>query len=199
MQHRWGVVVGLVAIVLLTARAARADETLLAQAGGPRPLQPPMEQPPISGPRVTLQVDNPNARLQQHTPLRWRDACIAPCGVIVDPNAVYRVGGGSSIASEPFQLPRGSGDVYIDAQVGSKVKHWAGLGMMIGGAVAAAYGVIYWQFSKAFADVESSSGSGSTGFSDTVRNIGLMAIGAGVVVEIIGIVMFTGGTSVQVR
>ena len=73
------------------------------------------------------------------------------------------------------------------------------LGMMIGGAVAALYGVLYWQFSKAFADVEANSGSGSTGFSDTVRNIGFVVIGAGVVVEIIGIVMFSGGTSVQVR
>jgi len=192
-MKQWGVVVGLAAIAMLTARTAHA------QASWPPPLQPPMEAPPISGPRVTLQVDNPHARLQQHTPLRWRDVCIAPCGVIVEPTALYRVGGGESIASEPFQLPRRSGDVYIDAQVGSNIKHWAGLGMMIGGAVAALYGVLYWQFSKAFADVEANSGSGSTGFSDTVRNIGFVIIGAGVVVEIIGIVMFSGGTSVQVR
>jgi hypothetical protein len=46
--------------------------------------------------------------------------------------------------------------------VGSKVKHWVGLGLMIGGGVAALYGLLYWQMSKAFADVESSSGNGST-------------------------------------
>jgi len=199
MKQRWGVVVGLAAIALLMARAAHADERFLAQAAWPPPLQPPMEQPPISGPRVTLQVDNPNGRLQQHTQLKWRDVCIAPCGAVVDPTATYRVGGGSSIASDPFQLPRASGDVFIDAQVGSKVKHWVGLGLMIGGGVSALYGLLYWQLSKAFADVETSSGNGSTGFSDTVRNIGLIAIGVGVVLEVVGIVMFADGTSVQVR
>ncbi|HXU04422.1 MAG TPA: hypothetical protein VN903_25850 [Polyangia bacterium] len=199
MKQRWGVVIGLAAVALLTARAAHADETFLAQGAWPPPLQQPMTQPPAPGPRVTLQTDNPHARLQQHTPLLWRDICIAPCGVVVDPAGLYRIGGGESIASETFQLPRGSGDVYIDAQVGSRVKHFAGLGMMIGGGVAALYGLIYWQFSQAFRDTEAQTGSGSTGFSDTVRNIGLVFIGAGAVVEIIGIVMFASGTSVQVR
>jgi len=199
MRPRWGVVIGLTAIAVLLGRAAHADERLLAQTSWPPPLQPPMQPPPISGPRVTLQVDNPNGRLQQHMQFRWQDICVAPCGAVLDPRATYRVGGGTSIASEPFQLPRSSGEVFIDAQVGSKVKHWVGLGLMIGGGVAALYGLLYWQMSKAFADVESSSGNGSTGFSDTVRNVGLTVIGVGVVLEIVGIVMFSSGTSVQVQ
>ena len=100
-------------------------ETLFAQSAWPPRLAEPMQ--PVAGPRVRLRVDNPNARLQQFTPLMWRDVCIAPCGITVDPAATYRIGGGTSMASDPFTLPRAAGDVYIEAQVGSKVKHWVGL------------------------------------------------------------------------
>jgi hypothetical protein len=48
-QQRWGVVVGLAAIVLLLGRVAHADETFLAQAAWPPPLQPPMQPPPSPG------------------------------------------------------------------------------------------------------------------------------------------------------
>ena len=104
-----------------------------------------------------LRVDNLNGRLQQHTQLRWRDICIAPCGVTLDPAALYRIGGGTSLASEPFSLPRASGDVFIDAEVGSKVKHWVGLGLMIGGVVAAGYGFVFWQFFNSFAENDTTS------------------------------------------
>jgi hypothetical protein len=196
MRKRWGVAAGFAAMAqLLLAGAARAD-SLLAQANWPPPrLAEPMQ--PVAGPRVTLQTDNPNARLQQYTPLRWRDVCLAPCGVTVDPAATYRIGGGTSMASDPFTLPRAAGEVHIDAEVGSKVKHWAGLGVMIGGGVAALYGLFWWQVLGGFAD--SANTSSSEDFGNTARNIGLVFIGIGAVLAIVGTVMFTGGTSVKVR
>ena len=139
-----GVGVAVAAVAQLLFVPAGHADTLLAQAAWPPRLNEPMQ--PVAGPRVMLRVDNPNARLQQFTPLRWRDVCIAPCGVTVDPAATYRIGGGTSMASDPFMLPRSAGDVYIDAQVGSKVKHWVGLGLMIGGVVAAGYGLLWRQF-----------------------------------------------------
>jgi hypothetical protein len=178
---------------ILVGRAARAD-TLLAQGAWPPPLPQPMA--PVAGPRVTLQVDNPNGRLQQYTPIRWVDVCLAPCGVAVDPRALYRVGGHGMIASDAFQLPRASGDVVVDAEVGSKAKHWTGLGLMIGGAVAGLYGLIYLETSSAFGNVDNMVG---TSFRDTARNIGFTAIGIGVVLEVVGIVLFSSSTSVQVR
>jgi len=102
------------------------------------------------------------------------------------------------VASQPFQLPRPSGDVLVEAQVGSKVKHWTGLGLMIGGGVAALYGVFYWQFSRAFRDPDTPDGVGNN-FSDSIRNIGLTAIGVGVALEIAGIVLFSSHTSVEVH
>ena len=95
---------------LLFVQAAHAD-TFLAQAAWPPRLNEPMQ--PVAGPRVRLQVDNPNARLQQFTPLMWRDVCIAPCGITVNPSATYRIGGGTSMASDPVHAAaRGRRRVY---------------------------------------------------------------------------------------
>jgi len=197
MRKLWGVgFAGAAVAQLLFVPVGRAD-TLLAQAAWPPRLNEPMQ--PVAGPRVTLRADNPNARLQQFTPLRWRDVCIAPCGITVDPAATYRIGGGTSITSHPFKLPRAAGDVYIDAQVGSKVKHWVGLGLMIGGAVAAGYGLLWWQFFSSVNVNEPSGETGLTEFRDTFRNVGLVFIGVGAVLEIVGLVMFAGGTSVRVK
>ena len=178
---------------LLFVPVGRAD-TLLAQATWPPRLTEPMQ--PVAGPRVILRADNPSARLQQFTPLRWRDVCITPCGVTVDPAGTYRIGGGTSINSDTFTLPRAGGDVYIDAQVGSKVKHWVGLGLMIGGAVAAGYGLLWWQLFSAADDPYNSS---LNDFRNTMQNVGLFIVGVGAVLEIVGVVLFSGGTSVRVK
>jgi len=185
----------LAGLALVQARAVHAETLLAQQAGWAAPrLAEPMA--PVAGPRVMLQVDNQNGRIQMHTATRWVDVCVAPCGRQLDPQALYRVGGGSSIASDPFQLPRASGDVYIDAQVGSKVKHWTGLGLMIGGAVTGLYGLIYLETSSAFRSFDNMAG---TDLGNTARNIGYTVIGVGVVLEIVGIVLFSSSTSVQVR
>jgi hypothetical protein len=192
------VLVALAAVAqLLLAQAAHAD-TVVAQAAWPPPPGA-AAPPPVVGPRVMLKVDEPNARLQQHEQLRWRDVCIAPCATTVDPAALYRVGGGTSIASEPFQLPRASGDVYIDAQVGSKVKHWVGLGLMIGGGVAALYGALTWTLFNDFANADTSGSGAGQAASDTGRTFGIVFLSLGAVLEVVGITMFAGGTSVQVH
>jgi hypothetical protein len=195
VSRRSGVVIGLAAVTLLLARAAHADDVQLAQAWPPTGA--PAEPAPVSGPRVTLRVDNPNGRLQQHTQLRWRDICIAPCGVTVDPTALYRVGGGTSLPSEAFSLPRASGDVFIDAEVGSKVKHWVGLGLMIGGVVAAGYGFIFWQFFNSFAPNDTTpTAQDARSFG---RTVGIVFLSVGAVLEAVGLPMFFSDTSVQVR
>ena len=196
MRKLWGVgVAGAAVAQLLFVPVGHAD-TLLAQAAWPPRLNEPMQ--PIAGPRVVLRTDNPNARLQQFTPLRWRDVCLAPCGVTVDPAATYRIGGGTSMTSDTFMLPRSAGDVYIDAQVGSKVTHWVGLGLMIGGVVAAGYGLLWWQLFGSVGDDPYASSSVND-VRDNVRNVGLFIIGIGAVLEIVGLVMFAGGTSVRVK
>jgi len=95
-MKRWGVIVALVAATqLLVASTAHAQ----ASWAPPRAYEPP---PPLVGPRVILRSDSPNVRLQQHTQLRWRDVCLAPCGTTVDPSALFLVAG---VVLEAVGLP----------------------------------------------------------------------------------------------
>ena len=180
-------------------RPGRDDTVLVAgtahaQASWPPPR--PYDPPPVVGPRVILRADNPNVRLQQHTQLRWRDVCLAPCGATVDPSALYRVGGGAAIASDPFPLPRASGDVYVDASVGSKVKRYVGLGLSIGGLVAGGYGLFFW----AIADSANYNNSPyDSGADDVARNVALFCFAVGAVLEAVGLPLLFSSTSVQVR
>ena len=145
-----------------------------------------------------LRVDNPNGRLQQHTQLRWRDICIAPCGV----NAGSDGDSTASAAARRWRRNRSAcrarrGDVFIDAEVGSKVKHWVGLGLMIGGVVAAGYGFAFWQFFNSFAANDmTSTAQDARSFG---RTVGIVFLSVGAVLEAVGLPMFFSGTSVQVR
>jgi len=105
--------------------------------GGP----PPPGYGYTYGPVVHLRSTHPRARLQVQGPLKWQDVCVAPCNVPVNPQGLYRIGGGSIRPSEGFNMPRPSGQVVIDAQTGSTVKHWVGIGLMI--ATSWVLGLVY--------------------------------------------------------
>jgi hypothetical protein len=104
--------------------------------------QPPVAQqpPPPPGPRVFLRIDRSTARLQQQTMLGWTNICIPPCGAFVHPSGLYRVGGAGATVSEPFALPRASGDVFVDGHVGSKASRLVGLAFIIVGIITAGIG-----------------------------------------------------------
>ena len=116
------------------------------EAEAPRYPPPRLTEPMAAprGPRVFLRSDNPNPRLQQLSRVRWEDVCLTPCGVYVDPRGTYRIGGGTVRKTGPFHLPARSGDVVIDVEAGSNVKHFVGLGLMIGGAVSLGYGALFY-------------------------------------------------------
>lgn len=144
------------------------------------------------GPIVTLRADNPRARLQVQGPLKWQDVCIAPCNVPVNPAGLYRVGGGTIRPSSEFNLPR-SQRVMIDAQVGSTVKHWVGLGLMLGGVGSALLGGIY------YADASSIAANNSTTTEDAAKAVGIVYLVVGVVLLAVGIPLFASSTSVEVH
>jgi len=189
VKKRWGVIVALAAATQLLAAG-----TAHAQASWPPP--PAYQPPPVMGPRVILRADSPSVRLQQHTQLRCRDFCLAPCGTTVDPSGLYRIGGGTAIASDPFPLPRASGDVYVDASVGSKVKRYVGLGLSIGGLVAGAYGLLFWSVAN---ESTYNNGPYDSGADDFARNIGIFCFVVGAVLEAVGLPLLFSSTSVQVH
>lgn len=164
---------------------------------GPHPddavprLRTPMTYRP--GPVVRLTTDNQAARLQMMQ-LKWTNVCVAPCNAPVDPNGLYRIGGGTVRPSEEFRMPRSAGIVNVDAQVGSTVKHWVGLGMILGGALSMLSGGI---FIAASSDVQAS--DTNTNARDTVKAEGIVYLVIGAIVTVIGIPLALSSTSVSVR
>jgi len=113
-----------------------------------------------------------------------------------DPNGFYRVGGNTIRPSTPFRLPRQSGQVVIEAEVGSNVKHFVGLGVGIGGVVVAAYGALYWAFGQA---VSSDGTKESADFGHSVSVVGVVLMVAGVVMGVVGVSLWNTHTSVDVH
>ncbi len=164
----------------------------------PPQLAQPMMPQPVAGPVVRLTTDNMSARLQMMR-MKWTNVCAAPCDVAVDPNAIYRVGGGAVRPSEEFRMPRPQGNVLIDTQAGSSVKHWVGFGMILGGLGAVLGGAALYALAP-------SSGTETDAFgnpTNTMRNFdhaaGITYIVIGAIVAAIGIPLAASSTSVQVR
>jgi hypothetical protein len=162
----------------------------------PYPYTPRLQQPmqPVNGPIVRLMADNPSAKLQMMRG-NWTDICRTPCGVPVDPNGMYRVGGGSIRASEEFRMPRPGGMVDINAHTGSTVKHWVGFGMILGGAGSLALGALEF----AAASGTSCSDIYATTSCDSYKAAGIVYVIVGVVLLAIGIPFSASHTSVSVN
>jgi hypothetical protein len=184
-----------VAAQLSLGRVARADEAPSppnAPAPYPAPTVPAAAWP---APFAVVHADNPRARLQVQTWGGWQDVCPAPCGVAVDAAALYRIAGSAIVTSEPFQLPRSTGTVTIDAKTGSKTKRWVGLGMLVGGGAAAFLGAVFYEAASNLGpDLD---GSYSTRNADRVYSAGVLL--TGVAVSIIGVVFLQSRTAVDVR
>jgi hypothetical protein len=153
----------------------------------PRAFVPP-------GPVVLLRADTPKARLQAQGPGQWRDVCVAPCNVPVNPAAIYRIGGNTIVPSDSFSMPRPSGQVVIEARYGSKIKKWVGIVMIIVGVVDGLTGAFY--YSQANDLASSTAGNDDP---DLYRAFGVVGIATGVVLAGIGIPLALSSTSVDVR
>ena len=160
-----------------------------------RPPGPPGPPPAYGyGPIVTVRSDHPRARLQVQGPLKWQDVCVAPCNVPVNPQGLYRIGGGSIRPSEGFNMPRPAGQVVVEAQTGSTVKHWVGFGLTIGGVVAAVSG------DAGLRERPERRTSTEAPTRATARTrVGIVYIVTGLILLAIGIPLSMSSTSVDVR
>jgi hypothetical protein len=160
--------------------------------GPPAPPGPP-GPPPAYGPIVTVRSDHPRARLQVQGPLRWQDVCVQPCNVPVNPQGLYRIGGGTIRPSDGFNMPRPSGQIVVEAQTGSTVKHWVGIGLAIGGAVAAVSGALV------YANAPNEDIYGSTTSRDSAHVVGIVYIVTGLILLAVGLPLSASSTSVEVH
>jgi hypothetical protein len=186
------------------ARGARAQ----AEPTRSPPMQartadaPPAGSPP--GPVVVLRASEPHATLQVETQLdwqprpSWQNVCAAPCGRPVDPAALYRVAGRSLVPSDPFTLPRRSGEVTIDAQLGSRPRNIIGKVFTLAGFGAAAAGaLLYLAGSRVSPDA---GGDAAPPPRLILQFYGAVLFGAGVAVGATGIPLWaTSSTSVDVK
>jgi len=141
------------------------------------------DAPPPTGPRVILRINRSTAKLQQRTMLGWRDICIPPCGAFVDPSAHFRIAGGGAVVSGTFELPRDSGDVIVEGQVGSKATRIIGHGFVIAGMAITGFNGFLWATRD-----------------DYSRDAGLLGIGLGAFVGLFGVaLLFASRTVLHVR
>jgi hypothetical protein len=189
------------AAAAVPSAAGPPPEATAPPAGAPPPPGPRVPQArlhaPFAGPTVRLHVNNPRARLQQQElELRWTDVCAAPCGIVVDPRATYRLGGGTLRATDPFQMPRPAGVVLVDGNMGSNVKHWVGIGLTIAGALDAVAGSL-WLVAAQHA---TGNYSGDLSKKDYYTATGVVGLITGAILLGVGIgLTASGSSSVEVR
>jgi hypothetical protein len=117
--------------------AAPAPRTAEPEPPGEIGFDEPLGPSP-AGPKVRLKADRPQTWLQKRFyENEWRDLCTGACLIHTSPNGTYRLGGRSLRPTDPFQLPRASGSVFIEGKMGTNAQHYTGIGLTIGGVVEA--------------------------------------------------------------
>lgn len=169
----------------------------------PYPQQPvAMPQAP-GGTLVQLQSNDLRATLSQlrgggvmfaigfrHAAVRnyqtWDPICRMPCGVPVDPNAIFSIRGAGIVASDGFQLPQ-TGVVALSVSAGHR-------GVRSGGVVMTTFGSIHTVVGIVFTAIGAGLYSGDAKYADTARG---MLIAGGVNLGV-GTLLMAGGIAMIV-
>jgi hypothetical protein len=83
---------------------------------------------------------------------QWEPVCVAPCSLRLDPNAIYRVGGGGVAPSGAFALPHGGDPLRLHVHAGSSFLHDGGIVLTVLGAGSVLAGIAIAGASTAAAD-----------------------------------------------
>ena len=175
----------------------------LAAAQPPWPAPEPLRlAEPIAavrpGPRVLIGSDGWKVQLERNVGKEWRLVCDVPCALTGDPAGLYRVSGVGMRTSDPFRLPRSSGDTFVDVNGTSKAGHNVGLILVPAGGVVILSGLFYW-------GIVSLAARGGPGYPYDPHEArvawegGLLLGSIGAVLEAVGIALILGRTSVEVH
>ncbi len=114
---------------------------------------------------------------------QWEPVCVAPCSVPLDPNGIYRVGGGGVAPSDSFVLPR-SAPLRLHVRAGSRFWYDAGVDTFLVGLATAIAGGIVWGSAPSQKDEHATTIAGAA------------TTGAGFAVLLLGAVMWLTSGSV---
>jgi hypothetical protein len=85
---------------------------------------------------------------------QWEPVCVAPCQARLDPNGVFRVGGGGVAPSGTFVLPHGPDPLRLHVHAGSSFWHDGGIVLTVLGAASLLAGLATVGVSTAETDPE---------------------------------------------
>ena len=190
--------VSCVMAVTFLALGANARAQVAAAAPGPPPPYAGDAPPPRLGPVVLMRADNGRATLQVQTQLFWQDVCVTPCGIPVDPRGLYRVGGNRFVPSDTFTMPRPSGQVVIEARMGSRSRNIVGTALTFAGlGVGVTGGILVFEGSRQPANDQ----FGDPNFARVALYFyGVIALVAGIALTVTGIPLWaTSGTTADVQ
>jgi hypothetical protein len=110
---------------------------------------------------------------------QWEPACVAPCRVMVNPNAAFRVNGRGIATSRDFVLPGedGKGEVRLDVRTRSAFWHDVGQAMTIVGTLLVAVGGVSTLYANSITDTEEEKTLRRFGVSFLVGGGVLMGVG----------------------
>jgi hypothetical protein len=151
---------------------------------------------------VHLRADDPNAVLQLRKPNPalagvdgWEPACASPCGVLLNPEYSYRVGGAGLASSYGFTLPKGHETVTVHARAGGAGREYWGEALTLTGATSLLLGAV--TLTTMFrTDAMKNNEPGDT--ASTIQVVCITTMALGVVMLAIGVPLrLGGGTSIR--
>lgn len=118
--------------------------------------------------------------------VEWRQVCVAPCTVELDPSASYRANGDGVATSSSFELPPGKNEVKLKVHARSSFWYGTGIALTATGGPLALLGAAGLFVAPSLTDSSAEK---------TLRGFGGSLLGAGVLMMIVGLPLWLGGSS----
>jgi hypothetical protein len=139
---------------------------------------------------VTIESDDPRVRLESVGEGAAPSAiCAPPCALRLKRDALYRISGDGVRATSPLRLPGDRSSATLSVRAGSSLRHRAGLGAAIAGAVVAVVSLQYFVASSSA--VQDSAAGDSQAAHDRALETGFLLLLSGGALAFVGAYLLT--------